>query len=84
VRGALEAAGHGGAAKAASLFDGNLTSAQQTIVEVLTKEGDALLVDQLAARTQLPMSQVMADLTLLQIRGRVMKDFGGSVRLKRS
>ena len=83
VRGALEAAGHG-AARSATLFDGNLTSGQQIIVEVLQGAGDAMLVDQLASRTQLPMSQVMADLTLLQIRGRVVKDFGGTVRLKKS
>jgi hypothetical protein len=29
------------------------------------------------------MHQIMADLTILQIRGRVTKDFGGNVRLKR-
>jgi DNA processing protein len=84
VRGALEAAGHSGAVTAVTLFDGHLSEAQSAIVKALHDAGDALLVDQLAARTQLPMSQIMADLTLLQIRGRVAKDFGGNVRLKRS
>jgi predicted Rossmann fold nucleotide-binding protein DprA/Smf involved in DNA uptake len=42
-----------------------------------------LLIDQIAARTQLPLSQIMADLTLLQIRGRVVKEWSGGVRLKR-
>lgn len=82
MRGALEAAGHDDAAKSATLFDGNLTDGQRRIVEVLTDAGDHLLTDQIAARTQLPLSQIMADLTLLQIRGRVRKDIGGGVRLK--
>jgi hypothetical protein len=37
----------------------------------------------LSARTQLPLPQIMADLTLLQIRGRVSKDWNGKVRLER-
>lgn len=84
VRGALEAAGHDGAASAVTLFDANLTAGQRVIVDALTDAGDALLIDQLAARTQLPMSQIMADLTLLQIRGLVARNFDGSVRVKRS
>jgi DNA processing protein len=80
VRGALEAAGHDGAAKAATLFDGNLSPGQRAIVDVLT-DGETMLVDQIAARTQLPMSQLMADLTLLEIRGRVQRERGG-VRLR--
>ena len=82
VRGALEAAGHEGAAKAATLFDGNLTDGQRRIVEVLNDSNETVLVDQIAARTQIPLSQIMADLTLLQIRGRVKKDFSGGVTLK--
>lgn len=82
VRGALEAAGHDGAAQSATLFDGNLSDGQRQIVEVLSDAGDSLLIDQIAVRTQLPMSQIMADLTLLQIRGRVQKDFNGGVRVK--
>ncbi|MHC4273027.1 MAG: DNA-processing protein DprA [Planctomycetota bacterium] len=80
VRGALEKAGHPRATKASSLFEGNLTEGQQAIVEVLAAEGGALLVDQIAARSQLPLGRVLADLTLLQIRGRVRKD-GEGVRL---
>jgi DNA processing protein len=81
VRGALEAAGHEDASRSATLFDGNLTESQQAIVETLTQSQEPLLVDQLAARTQLPLSRLMADLTLLQIRGRVSQD-RGLVRLK--
>lgn len=81
VRGALEAAGHDRATTAPSLFDGNLTDGQRAIVEALAEE-DRLLPDQIAARTQLPMSQLMADLTLLQIRGRVDRSHLG-VKLKR-
>jgi DNA processing protein len=83
VRGALESAGREGAASATSLFDGNITEAQKAIVSALVEANDGLLIDQIAARTQLPLSQIMAELTLLQIRGRVQRDFAGSVSLKR-
>lgn len=83
MRGALEVAGHTDAASATTLFDGNLTDGQKVIVEVLSDAGDPMLLDQLAARTRLPVNQIMADLTLLQIRGRVQRDFTGRVRLKR-
>jgi predicted Rossmann fold nucleotide-binding protein DprA/Smf involved in DNA uptake len=66
VRGALEAAGVANATAKATLFDGQLSEAQSTIVKALDEAGDALLVDQLAARTQLPMSQIMADLTIFR------------------
>ena len=77
MRGALEAAGHEGASDGATLFDGNLTPGQRAIVEVLRDAGQAMLVDQLAARTRLPVNQLLADLTLLEIRGRVRKDQSG-------
>lgn len=77
VRGALEAAGHADARSSATLFDANLTQGQQRIIEVIADAGQRLHLDQIAARTQLPLSQIMADLTLLQIRGRVEKDHRG-------
>ncbi len=83
LRGALEQAGHDHATNAATLFDSNLTQGQQAIVAVLEQASEALLLDQIAARTQMPLSQLMADLTLLQIRGRVSRDFSGRVQLKR-
>ena len=83
VRGALEQAGHDKATSAATLFDGNLTDGQKKIVDALVEANDALLMDHIAARTQLPMSQIMADITLLQIRGRVKKEWDGTVRLKK-
>lgn len=82
VRGALESAGHANAGSATTLFDGHLTEGQAAIVTVLKDASDMLLIDQIAARTQLPLSQIMADLTLLQIRGRVVKEWSGGVRLK--
>ena len=82
VRGALEAAGHEKATSAATLFDGHLTDGQRRIVDALIEANDALLLDHIAARTQLPMSQIVADVTLLQIRGRVKKEWDGTVRLK--
>jgi DNA processing protein len=83
VRGALEASGMDGAAKASTLFDGNLTPGQKSIVEAIGDGQDSVLVEHIAARTQLPLSQIMADLTLLQIRGRVTRGIDGRVRLKR-
>jgi DNA processing protein len=80
VRGALEAAGHTDAAARATLFDGNLTDGQRAIVGALADACDALMLDELAAKTGLPVHQLMADLTLLEIRGRVRKDRQG-VRL---
>jgi DNA processing protein len=77
VRGALAAGGHGDAATSSTLFDGNLSDGQRAIVEVLASADQPLVVDVLAARTQLPLSQIMTDLTLLQIRGRVRKDHRG-------
>ncbi len=82
VRGALEAAGHPQATTKATLFDQNLTPDQAVIIEVLRKAQEQLGIDQLAARTQLPLSQVQADLTLLQMRGSIHRDYQG-VRLKR-
>ncbi len=81
VRGALEAAGHAEATRSPTLFDTNLTAAQQTIVQTLRKADGALVVDQIAARCDLPLSRILADLTLLEIRGRVRNDREG-VRLK--
>ncbi len=77
LRGALEVAGHEGASDGSTLFDGNLTPGQLAIVEVLRDEGQPMLVDQLAACTRLPVNQLMADLTLLEIRGRIRKDRSG-------
>lgn len=79
VRGALESAGHPQASSSASLFDNQLTDSQRKIVEVLVNDavGEALVVEQIAARTQIPLSQLQADITLLQIRGRITKDHTG-------
>lgn len=82
VKGALEARGqalkeHPGP----SLFDSTLSDAQRAIVESLGTSGDTVLIDSIAARTQLPMSRIMAELTLLQIRGRISRDHRG-VRLR--
>jgi len=65
------------ATTAPTLFDLKLSDGQQAIVDALRSEGASLLVDVLAARTQLPVHQVTADLTLLQIRGVVGKSRGG-------
>ncbi len=78
----MEAAGHAGATHTATLFDKNLTEAQQAIVETLRDADGPLAVDRLATACELPLSRVLADLTLLEIRGRVRQGRGG-VRLHR-
>ena len=77
VRGALEAAGHSGATHTATLFDKNLTDAQQAMVETLRDAQGPLSVDRLATACELPLSRVLADLTLLEIRGRVRQGRDG-------
>ncbi len=59
-----------------------LTAGQQAIVDALRDAADPIAVEQLAARTSLPLSGLLADLTLLQIRGRVRRE-GAGVRLNR-
>jgi DNA processing protein len=82
VRGALEAAGHPDARRTATLFDGSLSEGQQAIVSALEGEERALSVEQLASRTGFALSRLLADLTLLQIRGRLVRD-GSGVQLRR-
>ncbi len=77
VRGALEAAGHTAATTAATLFDGSLSPAQKRILAALDDSQQTLSLDQIVARTELPLSQVMGDLTLLEIQRRVKKDASG-------
>lgn len=81
VRGAMAHAGQERESEP-SLLDHGLSPGQQQIVTMLEDAGEPVLVDQIAARSELPMSQVMADLTLLQIRGRIQRDHRG-VMLKR-
>jgi DNA processing protein len=82
VRGALEDAGISNARASATLFDGTLTESQSAIIRTLEDTADRLDLDHLAARTQRPVSELMADLTLLEIRGRIEREHGG-VRLRR-
>jgi DNA processing protein len=82
TRGLLEAAGLPHATRAATLFDAALTDGQAAVVRVLEESGSAVLLDQLAAQTQRPMQELMADLTLLEIRGRIERDRRG-IRLRR-
>jgi DNA processing protein len=82
VRGAIEAAGRTDATRSATLFDKNLTDGQQAIVETLRNAKGPLPVDRLAAICELPLSRVLADLTLLEIRRRLSQGPDG-VRLHR-
>jgi len=68
-----------GKAEQPALFDAILTDTQQRIVKALD---EAKTVDQLAAASGLAMPVLMADLTLLQVRGVVEKQ-GATFGLKR-
>lgn len=69
------AAGAGGAATAqpGSLFEANLSDAQQKIMGSLA---EPRTLDQIAAWTTLPIHQVQAELTMLEIRGTIKRQGG--------
>ena len=56
-----------------SLFELNLTPPQQAIVDALQNSKGSVVIDDLPALTQLPMSSIMAALTILQIRNIVSR-----------
>ena len=62
---------------ASTLFDGPFSDGQQAILDVLEQAGEPLAVEQLAARTGRPLSQILADVTLLQIRGKLARSSPG-------
>lgn len=61
----------------AGLFDHALTPSQRSIVEALDAP---LSLDQLVARTALPVATIQADLTLLQLRGLIERRDGKLAR----
>jgi DNA processing protein len=77
VCGALERAGDSGPVRAESLFDAALSPGQQVIVDALRRAGRALRLEEVAAATGLPVAPLMAELTLLQVRGLVERDREG-------
>lgn len=66
---------------AASMLEQNLTDSQRRILAAL--DGETLELDRLSAATRLPVSQLNADLTMLQIRGLVTRSAGKWTRRKR-
>lgn len=56
------------AADTVNLLDLKLTEPQRRIVTALREAGEPVLLDQLSEHTQLPMDQLLSELTLLQIR----------------
>lgn len=77
--------GEGAAAQAkrdgngGGLFEQNLTGPQRKIVDVLV---EPRTLDEIAAWTELPVSQVQADLTLLELRGTIQRRQGMFVKRK--
>jgi len=82
VRGMLAAAGIREAQTQATLFDGSLTDGQSAIIRALEAAPEPVAMEELAARTERPLNDVLAELTLLEIRGRVRRT-GEGVQLRR-
>jgi DNA processing protein len=60
-------------ASAPSLWEQALTPSQRTLIEALREPAD---LDALVSRTNLPVAQIQADLTMLQIRGAIKRQGG--------
>ncbi len=71
------------AARALSIAESNLSPSQQRIVAALRDHGTAARREEISGATGLSMQQLLADLTILEIRGIARKDATGSVRLVR-
>ncbi len=84
VAGAYEAQDREVKQSNASLFDGQLSDDQRAIVDVVANAGgEAVDIDRIAAETQRPIAELMADLTILQIRNVLARDTRG-VKLGRA
>jgi len=84
LRGAIDRAVRSGVAApedGAKLREMNLTDSQRAIIAALREAGGSLPLDHLSPLTQLALPTVMAELTVLQIRGAVSRGDGG-VRLR--
>jgi DNA processing protein len=73
----LEAGGVPDAAVGSTLFDETVTDGQRALVSALEAADGPVPADLLAARTGRPLGEMMADLTLLEVRGRVRRGRGG-------
>lgn len=83
VRGALEVSVRaGGGDEGDPAGDAMLNEPQRKIVDVLRDAGAILRAEDIARRCGLPMSAVMAELTMLELRGRLRRDHRG-VELRR-
>jgi DNA processing protein len=80
VRGALAA---GRTRESNVVLDGANTAAQCAVLDALAAQRETCDLEQLAAATSLPMSRLLAEVTMLEIRGRVVRDHRG-VRLART
>jgi len=76
VRGALDAAGRS-ADDADSMDDTMLTDAQRKVLDVLRDAGRGLGIEEIARQCGLPMSALMAEVTMLEMRGRIRRDHRG-------
>lgn len=78
TRRALAAAGVPEAASA-SLFDAALTSGQRAVLSALSAAGGRATLDRIAEDTARPLSELLVDVTRLEIHGRVQRAPGGLI-----
>ncbi len=81
LRGALERSGRFGAATMRTVPSPRLSAGQQAIVSELRRAEGPLTAEALAAIADRPVQQVMADLTILEIRGAISRGVGGEISL---
>ena len=77
TRATLEVAGLERASTRGSLFDGELTASQQAIVDALAGADSPLPVDMIADRSGGTLAEILADVTILEVRGRLVRDEQG-------
>lgn len=64
----------------------NLTDGQRAVLRALREQSESdgpVLLDQLVEDTQLPVSKIMPELTLLQLRGLIRRDHRGVMLVRR-
>ncbi|NNM27190.1 MAG: DNA-protecting protein DprA [Phycisphaerales bacterium] len=77
TRVALAAAGGADLRTTGSITDRTLTGEQRRILAVVTKAANPVPIPELAARLDRPAGELLADLTMLEVRGRVRRDGSG-------
>lgn len=80
MRGAMEAAGSVAATTKPGEPDSHVSERQELILRALDDAGAVVGLDELARRCGLPMSELLAEVTMLEVRGRLKRDHRGVER----